>query len=421
MNEWDVVVVGGGPSGLIAAERAATRNFKTLLLEKNRRPGAKILISGGGHCNLTHATDAKGIVEAFGASGRFLYSAMATLGPQQLLELFKAEGVNTKADHEGKVWPTSEKAVHVLDAMMRRLNRSGAAVAVEEPLLDIHPHASGFRLVTVDHTIFAKKVVLTTGGCSYPGCGTTGDGYRWAADLGHTVVTPRPALVPVLVDADWVADLQGITIPDVVLRVVDTEDSLLPDGKNTKRKKQPDQWRGALLFAHFGLSGPVVLDVSRMVSACPRGKRPSLQCDFVPDVKEAQLGEMLATASMDAGRRVVSSLLEQWLPRRLAVALVEQAQVAADRRAAELSRQERSRLVQVIKRLTIHTTGTLGFEKAEVTAGGVALDEVDSRTMESKLVPGLFMAGELLDIDGPIGGYNLQAAFSTGYLAGERL
>ena len=203
MNQWKVVVVGGGPAGLVAAERAATRGLATLLLEKNRRPGAKILISGGGHCNLTHATDAKGIVAAFGPSGRFLHSALAALGPQELLDLFKAEGVDTYADSDGKVWPVSERASHVLDAMMRRLNRSGAALAVEEPLLEIQPYASGFQLVTEHRTLSAEKVVLTTGGCSYPGCGTVGDGYRWAATLGHTIIRPRPALVPVLIDADW--------------------------------------------------------------------------------------------------------------------------------------------------------------------------------------------------------------------------
>jgi len=273
-------------------------------------------------------------------------------------------------------------------------------------------------LATAKRTLLAKKVVLTPGGCSYPGCGTTGDGYRWAAALGHTIVGPRPALVPIVTDATWVADLQGITIPDMLLRMAGAGSGPLRGGTGAKRDKLQGEWRGALLFTHFGLSGPVILDASRVVSACPRGRRPLLQCDFVPGVKEEQLDEMLAAASARSGRRVVT-LLERWLPHRLAAALVVQAQLSSDRRVAELSRQERSRLVRAVKRLSIRTTGTLGFEKAEVTAGGVSLNEIDSRTMESKRVPGLFVAGELLDVDGPIGGYNLQAAFSTGYLAGE--
>ena len=418
MNEWGVVVVGGGPAGLLAAYGAAARSRATLLLEKNSRPGAKILISGGGHCNLTHATDARGIVDAFGPPGRFLHSALAALGPQQLVDLIEVEGVATQVEPDGKVFPASGKASHVLAAVLRRLKRSAATLAVEEPLVDLRPHASGFRLITAKRTLRAKKVVLTTGGCSYPGCGTTGDGYRWAATLGHTIVTPRPALVPIVTDATWVADLQGIAIPDVVLRMAGAGSGPSPGGTGAKREKLRGEWRGALLFTHFGLSGPVVLNASRVVSACPRGRRPLLHCDLVPRVNEEQLDEMLAATSTRSGRRVVS-LLERWLPRRLAAVLVVQAQLASDRRAAELSRQERLRLVQAVKRLSIRTTGTLGFEKAEVTAGGVSLDEIDSRTMESKRVPGLFVAGELLDLDGPIGGYNLQAAFSTGYLAGE--
>ena len=418
MDEWEVVVVGGGPAGLLAACQAAARNRATLLLEKNHSPGAKILVSGGGHCNLTHATDARGIVEAFGPPGRFLHSALAALGPQQLVDLIEAEGVATRVEPNGKVFPASGKAGHVLAGVIRRLKRSGVTLAVEEPLVDLRPHPSGFRLVTTKRTLLAKQVVLTTGGCSYPGCGTTGDGYLWAAALGHTIVRPRPALVPIVTDATWVADLQGIAIPDMLLRVAGAVGGPSPGGTGAKRDKPQGQWRGALLFTHFGLSGPAVLNASRVVSACPRGRRPLLECDFVPGVKEEQLDEMLAAASTRSGRRV-AALLEGWLPRRLADVLVVQARLAPDRRVAELSRQERSRLVRAVKRLSIRTTGTLGFEKAEVTAGGVSLGEIDSRTMQSKRVPGLFVAGELLDLDGPIGGYNLQAAFSTGYLAGE--
>lgn len=408
MDAWNVVVVGAGPAGLMAASGAAARGRTTLLLEKNRRPGAKILIAGGGHCNLTHAADARGIAEAFGSQGRFLHSALAALGPRQFIDLIEAEGVPTTIEAGGKVFPVSGKAGDVLAAILRRFQRSGASLAVQEQLEEIQREDGGFRLTTQNRVVTTTKLVLTTGGCSYPGCGTTGDGYRWAAALGHTVVPPRPALVPIVTDLAWIKQLQGITIPDVVLR--------LPGSRN----RDHGPWRGSLLFAHFGISGPVALDASRVVSGSPRGQRPVLQCDFAPDVPDGEVDRSLTDAAAGSGRRA-AAVLEQWVPRRLAEALVVQAQVASDRRAAELSKAERSRLATVIKRLEIRTTGTLGFEKAEVTAGGVSLKEIDSRTMESKLVPGLFVAGELLDLDGPIGGYNLQAAFSTGYLAGESL
>ena len=421
MEDWDVAVVGGGPAGLMAAYRAGLRGRSTLVLEKNRRPGVKILISGGGHCNLTHATDARGIVKAFGPEGRFLHSALAAFSPQQLVELVEEEGVPTVVLENGKILPASGRAKDVLAALLRRVERSGATVATEEPLEDLVREADGFRLKTSKRSITAKKVVLTTGGCSYPRCGTSGDGYEWARALGHTVVSPRPALVPILTDAAWVKELQGITIPDVVLSVLASDENTGVERGKSRRRKPLAEGRGSLLFAHFGLTGPVALDVSRVVSTCPDDRRPALVCDFLPDVKEPELEDALAKASTESGRRQVATLLDSWLPHRLAEALVGQAQIPADRRGAELSRAERLRLVQAVKGISIPTSGTLGFAKAEVTTGGVALTEVDSRTMESEFVSGLFIAGELLDLDGLIGGYNLQAAFSTGYLAGENV
>ncbi|MGI6415847.1 MAG: NAD(P)/FAD-dependent oxidoreductase [Thermoguttaceae bacterium] len=419
MDNWSVVVVGGGPAGLLAACRAAARGRRTLLLEKNRRPGVKILISGGGHCNLTQATDARGIVKAFGPKGRFLHSALAALGPQQLVELIEAEGVRTEVEPGGKVFPASRLARHVLDAVMRCFHRSGAKLAPEEPLVDLHRNKSGFRLVTSRRVLTAETVVLASGGCSYPRCGTTGEGYRWVQELGHTIVSPRPALVPIVTDSTWIAALQGIAVPDVLLTLVEGETRSTAGPAGLNREKPVEQRRGAILFAHFGLSGPVALDLSRAVSVRPRGQRPTLVCDFLPEIQERRLEEVLGEEASRSGRRHVASILERWLPRRLADVLVVQACLAPERRMAEISRPERRRVVEAVKRLSIRTTGTLGFEKAEVTAGGVALEEVDSRTMQSNRVAGLFLAGELLDLDGPIGGYNLQAAFSTGYLAGE--
>src|SRR6516165_5836123 len=236
---WDIVVIGAGAAGLLAAIRAAEAGGRTLLLEKNHKPGVKILMSGGTRCNLTHATDNRGIVEAFGRPGRFLHSALAALSVDETIAIFEEEGVPTKVEETGKVFPVSNKAADVLAALLRRLERSGATLALAEPLVDLEPSEAGFRLATPLRTLSAAKVIITVGGQSYPGSGTTGDGYRIAAKFGHTIIEPRPALVPLTVSAPWVHELRGITLPDVAVRIVDDQRCLASR-------------RGSLLFAHFG-------------------------------------------------------------------------------------------------------------------------------------------------------------------------
>ncbi len=404
---WDVVVVGAGAAGLMAAARAAELSARTLLLEKNRRPGVKILMSGGTRCNLTHATDNRGIVEAYGPPGRFLHSALAAFGVEETLALFEREGVAVKVEETGKVFPVSDSATDVLNALLRRLQRSGAILVLDEALREIEREADRFLLQTIRQTRYAKCVILTTGGRSYPRSGTTGDGYAWAERFGHTIVPPRPALVPITVSVPWVAQLRGVTLSDVAVRIVENQKPLI-------------RRRGSLLFAHFGLSGPVILDVSRVVSGHREPMSLVLELDFVPTTKEQQLDEALRQESAREGKKLLAAVLTHWVPRRLAEMLLEVNQLPTDRRAAALSKAERIRLVASLKRTQLPISGTLGFGRAEVTAGGVALNEVDSRTMQSKLVPGLYLAGELLDLDGPIGGYNFQAAWSTGWLAGDR-
>jgi predicted Rossmann fold flavoprotein len=403
---WDVVVIGAGAAGLLAAARAAERGRRTLLIEKSRKPGVKILMSGGTRCNLTHATDNRGIVEAFGPPGRFLHSALAALSVDDTVDLFESEGVLTKVEPTGKIFPKSDKATDVLAALLRRLNRSGPILALDEPALDLHLTQAGFAVTTSRRNLQATQVILTSGGQSYPGCGTTGDGYGFAARFGHRIVAPVPALVPITVAAPWVADLRGVTIPDVAVQVL--------DGGNCLAAR-----RGSFLFTHFGLSGPAVLDVSRAVSRHPCPGSLELALDFLPSLRDFELEEFLRSASVTAGKKQLAGVLAEQLPRRLCDALLSMNGLPVDRKAAALSRSHRAQLVRGIKDMRLRISGTLGFKKAEVTAGGVTLDEVDSRTMRSKLVPGSFLAGEILDLDGPIGGFNFQAAWSTGWLAGS--
>ncbi|MEM6329168.1 MAG: aminoacetone oxidase family FAD-binding enzyme, partial [Planctomycetota bacterium] len=395
--------------------RAARRGRRVVLLEKNRKAGVKILMSGGTRCNLTQATDRRGIADAFGKQGRFLHSPLAALGPDEVVELFAAEGVATKVESTGKVFPVSNRALDVQRAMLRMLEKTGAELRLDEPVTAIAPPsgaagsggAGGRFLITTSRGQYAaRSVVITSGGQSYPGCGTTGDGYAWSKRLGHRIVPPRPALAPMLSPAGWLQKLRGVTLPDAGMAL------------GVAGGKPVDRGRGSLLLTHFGVSGPLAMNLSHVVTARPDAERWEAVCDFTPGVEEEALHRRLGGESEDAARPV-GAVAETLAPRRLAESLLALAETPPERRVAELSKRQRRRVVDAFKRCRVPITGTQGFKKAEVTAGGVDLRDVDSRTMQSRRTPGLFFAGEVLDLDGPIGGYNFQAAFSTGWLAGE--
>jgi hypothetical protein len=423
---YGAIVIGAGAAGLLAAIRLAEFGRRTLLLEKNRKPGVKILISGGTRCNLTHDCDERGIVAAFGSAGKFLHSPLAALGPRELVGLFEAEGVPTYVEAgTGKIFPKSDRAVDVVAALVRRLNRSGATLALGEPAVDVQRVADGFHVVTPRRTLACDKLLITVGGMSYPRCGTTGDGYAWLAALGHTIRPPRPALVPLTSDEDWVRQLSGIALPDVLVRVVDPGRAATETPAVARRRGLSPgvliERRTALLFTHFGLSGPAALDVSRAVTGAADPRRLRLDVDCLPDLSAAALDDRIRATAASDGRRNAIGIFDEFFPRRVAEAIFAQAGVPLDRRFAELSNAERAALVKAAKALAMRVSGSRGFAKAEVTAGGVALDEVDSRTMQSKRVPNLYLAGEILDFDGFIGGYNFQAAFSTAWLAAESM
>ena len=405
--EWDVIVIGAGAAGLMAAIHAAERGRHVLLLEKGKKPGVKILMSGGTRCNITHDCDARGIVTAFGPNGKFLHSALAAFGPADAVAFFEAEGVATKVEDTGKVFPVSNKALDVLNALLRRLHRSGATLALNEPATAIDEAEGGFTVTTPSRTVRCQHVVITTGGLSFPGCGTTGDGYGFAKQFGHTVTKTSPALVPLKLDAPWVKSLMGVTLP-VGLKVLEGDKVLAARG-------------GSMLFAHFGLTGPAPLDVSKAVSGHATPRSLTLEIDFLPGETETAIDDFLKHESVVSAKQLLAGVLSRKLTRRLCEELMGICGLPVDRTAAALSKADRQALAAAMKRLRTPLAGTLGYEKAEVTAGGVALSEVDHKTMQSKRKPGLFLAGEVLDLDGWIGGYNFQSAWATGWLAGEHV
>ncbi|MDG2126410.1 MAG: NAD(P)/FAD-dependent oxidoreductase [Fuerstiella sp.] len=418
---WDLIIAGAGAAGLMAATRAAELGCRTLLLEKNNKVGVKILMSGGTRCNITHAANQQGIANAFAAFSKkqagFLRSSLAALPPENVIELIEAEGVATKVEDTGKIFPVSNRAIDVRDALLRRAKNSGATLTIGAAVTEIEKPAQGFVVKTSMQRYETANLLITSGGQSYPGCGTTGDGYAWARQFGHRIVNPVPALTPITTDEQWVRDLQGITLPDAMLAIVCADPQQEANGYSSKHFLASR--RSSLLFTHFGFSGPAALDISRTVTLSADRNTLKLVCDFLPASGFEDFLSQLTKSCRGSGRSNVAAVAQNLLPKRLASAAMERVGVSAGKRAAELSRQEIRGLARMIKAAIIPISGTLGFNKAEVTAGGVSLHEVDSRTMQSRIVDGLYFAGEVLDIDGPIGGFNFQAAFSTGWLAGQ--
>lgn len=404
-----VAVIGGGPAGLMAAAAAAERSARVVLLEKNSKIGVKILMSGGTRCNLTQHTDARGITAAFGHARRFLQPSVGAFPPAATVAMFNQLGVATKIEATGKIFPQSDRAVEVRDALLRRAVAAGAEIRLRCGVNQIHRVGSVWELETSDGPLQADRLIVAAGGRSWPGCGTTGDAYAWLTAFGHTVVPTRPALVPLTGGEPWMRELSGLTLPDTSATVRHAD---LPVGK----KSILLQRRGSWLFTHFGFSGPAAMDVSGTLTAAPSLRSVRLELDLLPDLAAVDLDRQLADRDAVQGGRTVAARLGEWLPQRLATLIAQHAQAAGP--VAELTRQARDRLVRHVKQLPIPVDGTRGFAKAEVTAGGVKLAEVDRRTMQSKLIADLYICGEVLDVDGWIGGYNFQAAFSTGRAAG---
>ncbi len=399
----DVAVVGAGAAGFMAAIQAARRGRRTLLLEKKPQPGLKILISGGGRCNLTTTRTGPDLEAQYGARrGRFLRHALRSFPPADLRAFVEAAGLPLREEDLEKLFPVSQKARDVVDLFVRLCREAGAELRTGVGVRAVRRDGARFVVATDAGEVHASSVVLATGGLSYPKTGATGDGYGFCRTFGHTITATFPALAPLWVEAPWVRALQGIVLHGVEIAVAD------PQGRVVHSRRRP------ILFTHKGLSGPAPMDLAGDVEEL-RGAA-NVCFDFTPGVLREDLERQWLAAAAAHGARGVESLLPPQLPERVRDALVSCA--AAGGTLANLGKDARRRLLLVTKRLCVPAPRSLGYDHAEVTRGGVALDEIDARTMQSRLVPGLFVCGELLDVDGPIGGFNFQAAFATGRLAG---
>jgi predicted Rossmann fold flavoprotein len=408
-SEYDVIVAGAGASGLIAAGTCAALGLRVLVLEQMNKPGLKLLVTGGGSCNLTHACPPDRIMAAFGRQGRFMAPALARLDPEGLRCLFRSRGVYTVVREDGCVFPSSGSSASVLEALLGRLDPRQVtlltATRVTRLLAD-QGHVRGIR--TRNETYEARAVILATGGRSYPGLGGSGSGYDLAAFAGHTVRPPVPALVPLVTRETWPGSLAGIAVPDVEIRVA-------------HKSARKESARGELLFTHDGLSGPAVLDISGAVSDILREEQSvEVELNFSPNEDRAVWSGRFEGWRRSCGGSRIAGLLKDYLPRGLALQVCALAgEDPESLSAGRLRRDQVETLIQGLTGLRLAVTGTAGFDKAMTTRGGVSLKEVDPATLQSKVLQGLYLTGEVLDLDGPCGGYNLQWAFSSGMLAGE--
>ena len=402
---FEVVVIGGGAAGMMAATVAARCGARVKLLEKNLRPGLKILISGGGRCNLTTTREGADLERQYGERrGRWLRHALRSFPPRALRAHVESLGVPLQEEDLEKIFTRSGKAADVVRALVQDAEAAGVVWSREDPMLAIHRAEDGFVVESAKGVTRAATVVLATGGLSYPKTGATGDGYRATTALGHGLVPPVPALAPLRLDEPWLHELQGLVL-DAGLGLRG------PDGSWLVHRRRPT------LVTHRGLSGPGPMDVSGYVEEVGGGC--TLVLDLLPDTQEDSVEQRLLDASKREGRRLIHHGLPDTLPERLRTALRARVGLPEDATLSGLPKVARRDLVAACKRLSVPVDSSLGFGAAEVTRGGVPLDQVDAKTMESRLAPGLYLCGEILDIDGPIGGFNFQAAFATGRLAGK--
>ena len=410
-----IVIVGGGAAGMIAAWRAASLGAKVILLEKNKNLGIKILISGGGKCNITNGSDVHTMLKQFqNNESRFLKFALHTFTNDQLLTVINNEGVETYTREDGKVFPKSHHAEDVLNALQNLLERNDVEILLQTPVKEIYRNENGtFNVKTNREIITASKVIVATGGSSYQKTGTTGDGFRWIQKLGHTIVPIRPALTPIILHPTPPSIWQGTPIRDCKLMAI-------AQGSNQAQSIPISEWNGDVLITHFGISGPATLEISRNAFLeFEKGTKIDMCVDFYPEMTIEQLDEKIIKEISKNPLRSMLTLTEYLIPQKLAELMLMQLTIDYSKILNQLSKNDRLALVKKLKCYTLGIVKDIPLDRGEVTAGGAPLDEVNPTTMESKIVPGLYLCGEVLDIAGPVGGYNLQAAFSTGYVAGD--
>ncbi|MBN1197851.1 MAG: NAD(P)/FAD-dependent oxidoreductase [Bacteroidales bacterium] len=408
MNSFDVIVVGGGPAGLLAAGRAAERGGKVLLLEKMRHPGRKLLITGKGRCNITNDDPIGEFITFIHPNGRFLRNAFSRFFSREILELLHHHGVAATLERGGRYFTTTNKSLDVLQGLLRWVNELSIEIrcGMRVDMLLIGDHAiRGVR--ARGEEFMASRVILATGGNSYPATGSNGEGYELARKAGHSIEKIRPSLVPLETEGDIAQRLQGLNLKNVQAVV-------------WVNGRKVGEAFGEMLFTHFGLSGPIILTLSRIVvDELHRNNNVEISVDLKPALDEQKLDNRLIRDLNEHGKKKISNLFRYWLPATMVPVFIDLLNLDPEKVCHQVSSLERKQIRNLLKNLRFRITGHRSFKEAIITAGGVSTNEISSKTMESKLVKGLFFAGEIIDLDADTGGYNLQIAWSTGWLAGD--
>ncbi len=411
-KEIDVIVIGAGPAGIIASAKAAESGANVLLLEKNENLGRKILLTGKGRCNLTNAEfDLRKLVKNYGKNGKFLFHAFSVFGPKEVINFFKKINLKTKIERGNRVFPKSDKATSVLGVLNKHLKKNKVKVIYNSKVTRIVSKNNKIQKIIIknngkEEEMKARKYIFCTGGKSYPVTGSTGDGFNWAKKLGHNVVEPKPALAPIEIKEKWIKNLQGLSLKNVEISA------------KTKNKTYFKEF-GECLFTHFGLSGPIVLNISKKIGELLKdNKEIKISIDLKPALSFQELDKRAQRDLKKHQNKSFRNSLDDLFPSKIIPIILKLSDISLEKKANSVTREERHNLVRLIKNLKLTAIKVMGFDFAIVTSGGVSLKEINDKTMKSKIIDNLFFAGEIIDIDGPTGGFNLQFCWSTGYLAG---
>ena len=411
MEKFDVIIVGAGPAGMMAAIGAAERERKVLLIERNNSLGKKLLISGNGRCNLTNSCDITEFLEKFSASRNFLRNSFAKFFNTDLVSFFENSSLRLKEERDGKVFPKSDKAEDVLNVLKTKLKNRNIKIVFNERAQKILVKNKAVEgVLTYSNKSFkARKVMIATGGLSYPLTGSSGDGYRMAEELGHEIIPLKPALVPVRIKEKFIRDWQGIALENVCLTLL-------------AGTKKIDYRFGEMLFTHFGISGPIVLDLSADIhDALRAGKDVTVGINFKPALDNKKLDARLLSEFSANPKKSIKNVLKNFLPQNIIDRFLQYCCLDAKKTSSQITTEERKRIIKGLFDLRLTVAGVMSIKDGIVTGGGVNTKEINPKTMESKLISGLYFAGEVVDIDAKTGGYNMQAAFSTGWVCGDNL